>query len=132
MPTASDRPHGLTATARGCAVGPSGWRYVSHSTTPSGAPAGSVDLTLDTLGRPLRMELRGGSWQVRGAALQLALLLLTFYLSAPAALTRKIGPAELLKLPLLFGRFIKSIYRMKTARNQFLHTPHGADPVSKP
>lgn len=76
--------------------------------------------------------LFGSSILLIGAALQLALLMLTFYLSAPAALTRKIGPAELLKLPLLFGRFIKSIYRMKTARNQFLHTPHGADPVSKP
>ncbi|QJD77022.1 glycosyltransferase family 2 protein [Spirosoma rhododendri] len=66
-----------------------------------------------------------------GAGGQLLLLLLTFYLSAPRELARKIGPAELLKLPLLFGRFIKSIYRMKTARNQFLHTPHGAEPVSK-
>ncbi|KUJ66673.1 hypothetical protein ACZ90_33565 [Streptomyces albus subsp. albus] len=52
-----------------CAVGPSGWRYVSQLTTPSGDPAGSVDLTLDELGRPLRLELHAASWQVRGAAL---------------------------------------------------------------
>ncbi|MEO3754375.1 hypothetical protein [Streptomyces sp. B6B3] len=52
-----------------CAPGPSGWRYVAHRTAPSGAPAGSVDLTLDELGRPLRLELRAGDWLVRGGAL---------------------------------------------------------------
>ena len=52
-----------------CATGPSGWRYVSQLTTPSGNPAGSVDLTLDALGRTLRLELRAGDWQVRGATL---------------------------------------------------------------
>ncbi|MEU7041556.1 hypothetical protein AB0A77_10920 [Streptomyces varsoviensis] len=53
-----------------CAPGPSGWRYVAQTTTPSGDPAGSVDLTLDALGRPLRLELHAASWQVRGAALE--------------------------------------------------------------
>lgn len=52
-----------------CATGPSGWRYHSRLTSPSGAPAGSVDLTLDELGRPLRLELRTPTWQVRAAAL---------------------------------------------------------------
>ncbi|MFC5722208.1 hypothetical protein ACFP1Z_18755 [Streptomyces gamaensis] len=60
-----------------CATGPSGWRYVSQLTTPSGdggggaggEPAGSVDLTLDALGRPLRLQLHAGNWQVRGGAL---------------------------------------------------------------
>ncbi|MGI5469071.1 hypothetical protein [Streptomyces sp. CA-132043] len=52
-----------------CATGPSGWRYVSQITTPSGDHAGSVDLTLDDLGRPIRLELNAASWQVRGAAL---------------------------------------------------------------
>ncbi|MFE1264857.1 hypothetical protein ACFW5X_30615 [Streptomyces albogriseolus] len=52
-----------------CAPGPSGWRYVSQLTAPDGAHLGSVDLTLDALGRPLRLELHAGSWQVRGAAL---------------------------------------------------------------
>ncbi|MEE1929307.1 hypothetical protein V1J52_14145 [Streptomyces sp. TRM 70351] len=52
-----------------CATGPSGWRYVSRTTTASGAEAGSVDLTLDGLGRPLRLELRTTAWHVRGAAL---------------------------------------------------------------
>ncbi|MER6605195.1 hypothetical protein ABT282_04540 [Streptomyces sp. NPDC000927] len=52
-----------------CAPGPSGWRYVSRTTAPSGDPLGSVDLTLDDLGRPIRLELHAASWQVRGAAL---------------------------------------------------------------
>ncbi|MCQ8775150.1 hypothetical protein [Streptomyces telluris] len=52
-----------------CATGPSGWRYVSQITTPAGDHAGSVDLTLDALGRPIRVQLHAGSWQVRGAAL---------------------------------------------------------------
>ncbi|WP_060884473.1 hypothetical protein [Streptomyces caniscabiei] len=52
-----------------CAPGPSGWRYVSQLTAPSGDHAGSVDLTLDELGRPIRLELHAASWQVRGAAL---------------------------------------------------------------
>ena len=57
---------------------------------------------------------------------QLILLLFTFYISTPRALVKKIGPAELLKLPVLFTSFLKSIYNMKTAKNQFLHTPHSS------
>ena len=53
-----------------CAPGTSGWRYVSQITDPTGDPAGSVDLTLDALGRPLRLELQAADWQVRGAALE--------------------------------------------------------------
>lgn len=52
-----------------CASGPSGWRYFSQITSPSGAHAGSVDLTLDELGRPIRLQLHASAWQVRGAAL---------------------------------------------------------------
>ncbi|MCX5382099.1 hypothetical protein [Streptomyces sp. NBC_00083] len=52
-----------------CAPGPSGWRYVSQLITPSGDQTGSVDLALDELGRPIRLELHAGGWQVRGAAL---------------------------------------------------------------
>ncbi|MFI9105545.1 hypothetical protein ACIGXA_34080 [Streptomyces fildesensis] len=52
-----------------CATGPSGWRYVSQLTAPSGDHAGSVDLTIDDLGRPIRLELNASSWQVRGAAI---------------------------------------------------------------
>ncbi|QES48540.1 hypothetical protein DEJ50_12625 [Streptomyces venezuelae] len=52
-----------------CAPGPSGWRYVSQLTTPEGEHAGSVDLAIDELGRPIRLELNAASWQVRGAAI---------------------------------------------------------------
>ncbi|MFF0487302.1 hypothetical protein [Streptomyces sp. NPDC004435] len=52
-----------------CAPGPSGWRYVSQITTPAGDHHGSVDLAVDELGRPIRLELHASSWQVRGAAL---------------------------------------------------------------
>ncbi|WP_049578822.1 hypothetical protein [Streptomyces sp. SBT349] len=52
-----------------CAPGPTGWRYVSATHAPGGAPTGSVDLTLDALGRPVRLELQAGGWRVRGAAL---------------------------------------------------------------
>jgi hypothetical protein len=65
-------PHDHTLLAEEhfqCAPGPSGWRYVSQLTTPSGDHAGSVDLALDDLGRPIRLELHAGGWQVRGAAL---------------------------------------------------------------
>ncbi|PWK63742.1 hypothetical protein BCL76_1183 [Streptomyces sp. CG 926] len=52
-----------------CAPGPSGWRYVSQLTGPDGDHRGSVDLAIDELGRPIRMELNAASWQVRGAAI---------------------------------------------------------------
>ncbi|MCB5183540.1 hypothetical protein [Streptomyces antimicrobicus] len=51
-----------------CAPGPSGWRYVSRLTGPDGDHRGSVDLAVDELGRPIRLELNARSWQVRGAA----------------------------------------------------------------
>ena len=52
-----------------CAAGTSGWRYTARTTTPNGQDSGSVDLTIDDLGRPIRLELHAGGWQVRGAAL---------------------------------------------------------------
>ncbi|MEV4560532.1 hypothetical protein AB0K51_26540 [Kitasatospora sp. NPDC049285] len=52
-----------------CAPGPAGWRYVAKSYHPDGTVLGTTDLTLDQRGRPLRMELRAGGWQVRGGAL---------------------------------------------------------------
>ncbi|MFF7365978.1 hypothetical protein [Streptomyces sp. NPDC008125] len=53
-----------------CAPGPSGWRYVAGRTAPSGDHLGSTDLALDELGRPIRLELHAGGWQIRGAALE--------------------------------------------------------------
>ncbi|MFK0255806.1 hypothetical protein [Streptomyces sp. NPDC090445] len=52
-----------------CAPGPSGWRYVSQLTGPDGDHRGSVDLAVDELGRPIRLEVNAASWQVRGAAI---------------------------------------------------------------
>lgn len=53
-----------------CAPGPSGWRYVSRTTAPSGEDLGSVDLALDELGRPIRLELCAAHWRIRGAAIE--------------------------------------------------------------
>ncbi|NJP68892.1 hypothetical protein [Streptomyces spiramenti] len=52
-----------------CAPGPTGWRYVAHRTAPDGATTGRLDLALDDLGRPIRLEAVAGDWQLRGAAL---------------------------------------------------------------
>jgi hypothetical protein len=52
-----------------CATGPSGWRYTAQNTTPGGDHAGSIDLTIDDLGRPIRLEMHAAAWQVRAAAL---------------------------------------------------------------
>ena len=52
-----------------CAPGPSGWRYVSQVTGPDGEHRGSVDLAVDDIGRPIRLELNSSSWQVRAAAI---------------------------------------------------------------
>lgn len=52
-----------------CATGPSGWRYTAQTTAPGGGHAGSIDLTIDDLGRPIRLEMHAASWQVRAAAL---------------------------------------------------------------
>ena len=52
-----------------CATGPSGWRYTAQTTRPDGSHAGSIDLTIDDLGRPIRLELHAPNWQIRGAAL---------------------------------------------------------------
>ena len=52
-----------------CAAGPAGWRYVAQVTGPTGEHTGSVDLTTDDAGRPLRLEVHARSWRVRGGAL---------------------------------------------------------------
>ncbi|MDT0310226.1 hypothetical protein RM780_25210 [Streptomyces sp. DSM 44917] len=67
-------PRGRYTTPEGqerfqCAPGPTGWRYVSETVGPDGAPTGSLDLTLDALGRPVRLHLRTADWQVRGGTL---------------------------------------------------------------
>ena len=50
-----------------CAPGPSGWRYAAQLLGPDLVTAtGSVDLTVDRSWRPIRVEVRGGGWSVRG------------------------------------------------------------------
>lgn len=63
------------------------------------------------------------------AAGQLALLLLTFYLSVPERLRVLLGWKEVRKLPLLFFRFARSLFKIGQAKEKFLHTPHGTDEV---
>lgn len=72
-----------------CAAGPAGWRYTAQTTTPSQTPSGSVDLTLDLLGRPLRLEIHAAGWQVRGTRLAG----LTWVRSGPAGLQAQEGNA---------------------------------------
>ncbi|GAA3876587.1 hypothetical protein [Streptomyces sedi] len=52
-----------------CAPGPAGWRYTGRLTAPDGRTLLTTDLTLDALGRQLRVELHAGGWQLRGGAL---------------------------------------------------------------
>jgi hypothetical protein len=52
-----------------CAPGPSGWRYTSDVLAEDGATSvGAVDVTVDRDWRPVRVEVRGGGWVVRGGA----------------------------------------------------------------
>jgi hypothetical protein len=52
-----------------CANGPTGWRYTSQTTHADGTPSGTLDLTIDDRGRPVRLEIHAWNWQIRGAAL---------------------------------------------------------------
>lgn len=49
-----------------CAPGPQGWRYVGDVADPQGSPLGRVDVTVDARWRQVRVEVRSGSWVVRG------------------------------------------------------------------
>ena len=49
-----------------CAPGPSGWRYVSQVYDGSSAPLGRVDVTVDDRWRQVRVQVKCGSWTVRG------------------------------------------------------------------
>lgn len=42
---------------------------MAQLTTPDGEHRGSLDLAVDALGRPIRLEANAGGWQVRGAAI---------------------------------------------------------------
>lgn len=50
-----------------CAPGPAGWRYASEILAPDEVTfLGSVDVTVDSLWRPIRVEVRSGGWMLRG------------------------------------------------------------------
>jgi hypothetical protein len=49
-----------------CAPGPAGWRYVSQVLAPDGSQLESVDLTVDSQWRALRVEVRAAGWLLRG------------------------------------------------------------------
>ena len=63
----SDGPYAVERFS--CAPGPAGWRYVatrSHAST--GAPLGRLDVALDGAGRPHRVHVEQGGWELRGGA----------------------------------------------------------------
>lgn len=55
---------------------------------------------------------------------QLALLLWSFYLGIPADLMKRVTWKELIQLPALFFRFLRSITRIGEAGKRFINTPH--------
>ncbi|CCH55979.1 glycosyl transferase family 2 [Fibrisoma limi BUZ 3] len=63
-------------------------------------------------------------------SVQLVTLLVTLYISIPASLRLLVSWRELMQLPILFVRYIRSIARYRRARNRFLHTPHGTVPLT--
>lgn len=61
----------------------------------------------------------------------LAVLLLSLLLSIPGYLWRKVSLRDFVTFPLLILRMIRSLTRFKTAKNKFLHTPHGETIISR-
>jgi 1,2-diacylglycerol 3-beta-glucosyltransferase len=51
-------------------------------------------------------------------------LMAVFYISTPGWLKSQIGWKEVMLLPKLFFKFIKSITKIGEARKKFIHTPH--------
>lgn len=60
------------------------------------------------------------------AIFQLLLLCFTLFISIPFHLLIKLSWREFLRLPELFWRFMKSIFKVYEAKKQFIHTPHGS------
>lgn len=79
-------------------------------------------------------------WLQWAMGLQLAVFLFVLAISIPTYLIKLIRVNELVVLPMLFLRFIRSTLNFRKARNRFLHTPHGINasppdginPVNKP
>ncbi|GAB3021291.1 glycosyltransferase family 2 protein [Spirosoma pulveris] len=66
-------------------------------------------------------------WFAELMGVQLVLFLITLAIALPAYLRRLIGINELLMVPVLFFRFVRSVINFRQARGRFLHTTHGTD-----
>ncbi|RAJ93993.1 cellulose synthase/poly-beta-1,6-N-acetylglucosamine synthase-like glycosyltransferase [Larkinella arboricola] len=63
--------------------------------------------------------------------LLLAMLIFTLLTSTPGYLWKKISIRDLLTLPVLIFRMIRSLLKVKTASKKFMHTPHGETVVKE-
>ncbi|SOD93132.1 glycosyltransferase family 2 protein [Spirosoma fluviale] len=67
------------------------------------------------------------TWFAELMGVQLLLFLITLTIALPGYLRRLIGINELLMVPILFFRFVRSVINFRQARGRFLHTTHGTD-----
>lgn len=59
---------GLREAFRCGGVAGGGWHFQSELSTSDGRTAGSVDVTIDGIGRVLRLDLTAGEWSLRGGS----------------------------------------------------------------
>lgn len=69
--------------------------------------------------------LFGIQWLLWAMGVQLIAFILVLVISTPAYLLRLVQVGELMALPMLFVRFVRSTLNIRKARSRFLHTPHG-------
>lgn len=69
--------------------------------------------------------LFGVPWLLQAMGLQLIVFMFVLLISTPAYLIKLVRIEEMVVLPTLFLRFVRSTLNIRKARNQFLHTPHG-------
>lgn len=69
--------------------------------------------------------LFGIPWLLQAMGLQLMVFIFVLIISTPAYLLKLVRVEELIVLPTLFVRFVRSTLNIRKARNRFLHTPHG-------
>jgi cellulose synthase/poly-beta-1,6-N-acetylglucosamine synthase-like glycosyltransferase len=60
------------------------------------------------------------------SSLQFSVLLASLLLATPSHLLVKLGFRELWRLPELMWRFLVSFFKVKEAKDKFIHTPHGS------
>ncbi len=69
-------------------------------------------------------------WLLRAMGAQLILFLFVIIISTPNYLIKLVRVNELIVLPTLFLRFVRSTLNFRKARNRFLHTPHGINAIT--